>query len=417
MQAADVIDPALVVFVLLCALAGYMRGMMQPLLGLIAVVLAGLIARFAFKPLSHVFTPVESELLRQILAFLLSFLLAALVLVLLGRRVRRSLHRGGLGGLDRSVGALLKVIQFCFIATFLLTPLQSHPSIGTPFRQSLVLPFVNYVGFVARVVLPFFGPGPASPSSAFEIEIDVETIIAENGGMTRVIQLRGPEAFFPVLGNDAVPMRAAGHWTVENAVARPGSRQLKYTAEFSPGDSPVIWPFRTEWRTAENAFSEQFEYQEIIELDALLHQPEQAFDARPLPAEGVLDSLTREWNHVVGEISRRLAARGLKDARIPVSVTLTAPRELTDVRGRGAVLRKNIASWDFDMTFGQSQELMAWQRRWGWASWLMTAAIILGGGALATIYYRRWLRRSTAHLVFDVTTVDIGGAENDEEDL
>ncbi len=211
--------------------------------------------------------------------------------------------------------------------------------------------------------------------------------------MERIIQIRGPEAFFPVLSDDALPIREAGRWTIENQRSATGYRLVKYRAEFSPEDSPAYWPFSVEWQSTATVFSREFTYREVIEFDVLLARTERVFETAAEFDETVLTSLMREWKHVCDEMSRRMAGRNLLNTAIPVSVKLSTPEELTSISGPGSYLGGKSARWTFECSLGQPQELVAWRRSWGWASWLSFAVIVIVGGVAVIRTYRRWLRR------------------------
>jgi membrane protein required for colicin V production len=396
MQPVDILDLVLVGLIAFSALRGYLKGFIRPALGLCSLVAAGLIARAAYELLGAVDPELLEDSVNRVLAFLVPFLLILAICTAVVRRIRKQTKELGLGGLDRAAGAAIGVVRVCTLLALLLVPLQTHPIAGAPLRQSLVLPCIAYGGFLSKLVLPSI-PLTVASAATVDIEVLIESTIDDMGQMTRVIRVRGPDEFFPSAHTE-LPLRAQ-NWNVESQPAGSGRRELTYRGGFDRRDAPLTWPTRVDWRLDHTAFRRRLDFRESINLSEILSSADGPFQAQHRPNEDTLDAVFREWRHLWTDVRRRTASRAAKEIAVPVTVRLTATGPLTGVQGLGATVHENLARWDLQIAPGQTYELIAWQRDWGWASWVSLASVAVATVIGGVTYSRRWYNRQLRRLL------------------
>ena len=397
MRWADIID--LVLIGILCGLAlwGYVRGVIRPVVAMVAILLAGCMARLAHGVLSDRLSLFATPLMQHAVVFLLAFLLSALILLWLGRRLSKRLRREAVNHLDRAGGAALAVVQGCLLLTFVLTPLQVHPTAGAPFRRSLVLPAVQFVGQASLLVLPSAIKDPPQPPVInAKIEIAVDSAIDKNGTLTRTIRIRGPESLFRIVDDQSVPLTEAGRYSVTLIKEGPSSTVLECRSQLPAECSPSLWPFVTRWSVNEGTFGSSLDYHEDINLSALIDEAEVPFGPDRQADEPWDAALVREFDRAKKEILKRIELRSLRDAETRIAVRLDSPFPLNSVSGPGGSIRGQTANWKFKAPYGPALTIEALGSEGNWVFGALGCVAVATVLATVLLLWRPTLKRTRA---------------------
>lgn len=115
------VDIAIIVIIVVSVLVGIFRGFIRELLSLVSWVIAAWLAyRFA-EPVSAWLAPyIEQPPLRIVAAFIALFLAVLLALSIISYLIHRTFSAVGIGGVDRSLGALFGVVRGVAIIALLV---------------------------------------------------------------------------------------------------------------------------------------------------------------------------------------------------------------------------------------------------------------------------------------------------------
>jgi membrane protein required for colicin V production len=150
------VDYAVAGITVVSVLVGLLRGIAREVVGLAGWVIAFLAAHLFAGPLAaHVPEAVPSPELRAAVAFVAVFVIVLVLAALLAALLARALKSAGLGGLDRSLGALFGLARALLLVLALvvlaaLVGLPRQPS----WRDSVSGPWLGAAGERLRPWLP-----------------------------------------------------------------------------------------------------------------------------------------------------------------------------------------------------------------------------------------------------------------------
>jgi len=152
----NLLDLGIVVILVLLALRGYWRGLLQEVSVILGLV-AGLVfaAHYYLQVARLVGQYLHTPLYSRILSFLLIFILIYWAIRLAGRFLQRFFAAVALGSLDRLLGSGFAVLKGCVILGFLLTVISLAVSKDSKLlRESVATPYLQNIYQQTLVLLP-----------------------------------------------------------------------------------------------------------------------------------------------------------------------------------------------------------------------------------------------------------------------
>lgn len=154
-QGLSTLDIVFAAVILFSVAGGIWKGLVRELLSLGFLVLAVVLALFAYQPLAGMLSRwVSSVVAARFAAFVLVFFIVLTVGALITWLIRAILVRGPLKAVDRILGGLFGTLRGLIIAGFLAFALLMFPVADRPLEQSRLAPIVLYAFNLAWTMLP-----------------------------------------------------------------------------------------------------------------------------------------------------------------------------------------------------------------------------------------------------------------------
>lgn len=152
----NLLDLGIIVVLLLVALRGYYRGLLQEVSVIIGLVIGLIFAAHYYLRLARLLSQwVHTPLYSRIISFLVILVLAYWLIRLAGNLLHRFLSVVYLGSLDRLLGGAFGLLKGAVLLGFLLTIVTiSVPKDSKLLKESITAPFLKLIYNQALVLLP-----------------------------------------------------------------------------------------------------------------------------------------------------------------------------------------------------------------------------------------------------------------------
>lgn len=152
----NALDCAVLVFLLICLGAGFIRGAIRELVYILGWVVGFMLAQtFAADAAKLLAEWMNEPLGRYVLAWLLIFLSVLMLFSLIGSLIAGAVRKLGLGGLDRLGGVAIGAAKGALVLILLamMAGLTTIPS-STLWKQSTLSPWLERAALQAKQLLP-----------------------------------------------------------------------------------------------------------------------------------------------------------------------------------------------------------------------------------------------------------------------
>lgn len=152
----NALDYAVLIFVLICIGAGFIRGAIRELVYILGWVVGFILAQsFAVDGAALLAEWMKEPLGRYVVAWLLIFLAVLMLFSLIGSLIAGAVRKLGLGGLDRLGGAAIGTAKAALVLVLLATAagLSTIPS-SNLWKQSMLSPWLERAALQAKQLLP-----------------------------------------------------------------------------------------------------------------------------------------------------------------------------------------------------------------------------------------------------------------------
>jgi membrane protein required for colicin V production len=152
----NLLDLGIIVILLLVALRGYYRGLLQEVSVIVGLVIGLVFAAHYYLRLARLISQwVHTPLYSRIISFLVILVLAYWVIRLAGNLLHRFLSVIFLGSLDRFLGGAFGLLKGAVLLGFLLTIVTlSVPKDSKLLQESITAPYLKLIYNQALVLLP-----------------------------------------------------------------------------------------------------------------------------------------------------------------------------------------------------------------------------------------------------------------------
>lgn len=152
----NALDYAVLIFLLICLGAGFIRGAIRELVYILGWVVGFILAQsFAVDGAAVLAEWIGEPLGRYVVAWLLIFIVVLMLFSLIGSLIAGAVRKLGLGGLDRlggvAIGAAKGVLVLVLLA--MMAGLTTLPS-STLWKQSTLSPWLERAALQAKTLLP-----------------------------------------------------------------------------------------------------------------------------------------------------------------------------------------------------------------------------------------------------------------------
>lgn len=150
------IDYAFIAIVFLCAVHGFLRGMVRQAFGVASIFLGVYLAgRWSQLVSDSLFSSIDDRALRNFLAYVVTFCIIAAVVIVVGRLVHKEVIKAGFSKLNRLGGAILGAFKGFVIVLVLVSAIFVLVGSRGPYvRDSFLIPYLLDSVSLASSLLP-----------------------------------------------------------------------------------------------------------------------------------------------------------------------------------------------------------------------------------------------------------------------